>query len=107
MIKKMLSTILCLLLLGSVSASEISETENDNYLHSSSKYSKYEKDDDNKKSNPITLKHITLGALALAVPGTILAALYKFLPSNNEILSMEPAELSQPITYILQNQKIG
>lgn len=92
MIKKMLSTILCLLLLGSVSASEISETENDDYLHFSSKYSKYEKDDNNKKSNPITLKHITLGALTVAVPVTILAALHKFLPSNNEIPPMEPVE---------------
>lgn len=101
MIKKMLSTILCLLLLGSVSASEISETENDDYLHFSSKYSKYEKDDNNKKSNPITLKHITLGALALAVPGTILAALYKFLPSK------ESAKLLQLISYALTNQPIG
>lgn len=107
MIKKMLSTILCLLLLGSVSASEISKTENDDYLHSSSKYSKYEKDDDNKKSNPITLKHITLGALTVAVPVTILAALHKFLPSNNEIPPMEPAELSQPMSYALTNQPIG
>lgn len=106
MIKKMLSTILCLLLLGSVSASEISETENDDYLHSSSKYSKYEKDDDNKKSNPITPRHIALGALTIAVPVTILAALYKFLPSNNKALSMEPAELSQPIPYILPRTQI-
>ena len=100
MIKKMLSTILCLLLLGSVSASEISGTENDDYLHFSSKYSKYEKDDNNKKSNPITPSHIALGALTIAVPVTILAALYKFLPSNNEAPSMEPAKLLQPIPYI-------
>lgn len=101
MIKKMLSTILCLLLLGSVSASEISETENDDYLHSSSKYSKYEKDDDNKKSNPITPRHIALGTLTIAVPVAILAALYKFLPSNNE------AKLLQLMSYALTNQPIG
>ena len=107
MIKKMLSTILCLLLLGGASAAETSETKNDSYLHSSIKYSKYEKDDDNKKSNPITPRHIALGTLTIAVPVTILAALYKFLPSNNEAPSMELAELLQLMSYALTNQPIG